>query len=241
MTDQRIDRWNAWIDGKIKDNVLTMHLQRDAYMKVSRILESNRDLPDSYWWELMVETYITTQAMAVRRQADRDRRVASLARLIMQVRDKPSAITREYWIGQWRDDPDDGPWIAREAERGWAEQYAGDVGDHLDPAIPTADYDRLQTESAKVTRFVNEHVAHSHDALRRSDAKHAAQVENVSADAALSAKEVHEVVDVIGELFKKYFNLLTASSYAFLVPVLQHDWLAAFRVPWMKPGTEPDD
>ena len=46
---------------------------------------------------------------------------------------------------------------------------------------------------------------------------------------------------MIGELFKKYFNLLTASSYVFLVPVLQHDWLAAFRVPWMKPGTEPDE
>jgi hypothetical protein len=65
------------------------------------------------------------------------------------------------------------------------------VSDHLDPAIPPVDYERLKAESARVTRFVNEHVAHSQDALRKSDAKHAAQVENVLADVALSAPEVH--------------------------------------------------
>ena len=49
------------------------------------------------------------------------------------------------------------------------------------------------------------------------------------------------LIDVIGDLFRKYYNLLTASSYAFLVPVIQHDWLAAFRVPWMPTDYTPDD
>jgi hypothetical protein len=53
-----------------------MHLQRDAYMKVSRSLSTNETLPESYWREFMFDTYITTQAMAVRRQADIDKRVA---------------------------------------------------------------------------------------------------------------------------------------------------------------------
>ena len=49
-------------------------------------------------------------------------------------------------------------------------------------------------------------------------------------------------IDVIGDLFAKYYNLLTASSYAFLVPVIQHNWLAAFEVPWMPEGyTFPRD
>ena len=59
--------------------------------------------------------------------------------------------------------------------------------------------------------------------------------------ATLSAREVHEVVDLIGEQFTKYYNLLTASTYVLLVPVIQHDWLAAFRVPWMPPGYTPQD
>lgn len=49
------------------------------------------------------------------------------------------------------------------------------------------------------------------------------------------------MIDVIGELFKRYYNLLTASSYVMLEPVIQHDWLAAFRVPWMGSGYTPDD
>ena len=57
----------------------------------------------------------------------------------------------------------------------------------------------------------------------------------------MSAREVHEVVDLIGEQFTKYYNLLTASTYVLLVPVIQHDWLAAFRVPWMPPGYTPQD
>ena len=144
MADERTDRWRGWIDGPIRKNVLTMHLQRDAYMKVTRILSANKNLPDSYWWEFMVDTYITTQAIAVRRQTDLDGRVASLARLISQIRDKPDAITREYWIGQWRDDPSDADWIQREAERGWATQYGGDEGDHLDPSIPVTDLEALR-------------------------------------------------------------------------------------------------
>jgi hypothetical protein len=50
---------------------MTMHLQRDAYRKVSEMLTANADdLPDSYWWEFMRDTHATTQAVAVRRQAD---------------------------------------------------------------------------------------------------------------------------------------------------------------------------
>ena len=63
-----------------------MHLERDAYMKVTSILAANTTLPNSYWWEFMVDTYITTQAMAVRRQADQKRGVASLARIILETK-----------------------------------------------------------------------------------------------------------------------------------------------------------
>src|SRR4051794_31184307 len=104
---ERLEQWSGWIDGQIRANVLTMHLQRDSYMKVTRILSANKTLPDSYWWEFMVDTYITTQAMAVRRQADIDERVASLARIMLEVEAEPETITRDYWIGQWRDDPED--------------------------------------------------------------------------------------------------------------------------------------
>jgi hypothetical protein len=39
---------------------------------------------------------------------------------------------------------------------------------------------------------------------------------------------------VIGDLFQRYYSLITASSMAFMEPVIQHDWLAPFRVPWIR-------
>lgn len=241
MSEPR-ERWRAWIDGKIRLNILEMHLQRDSYATVSRILSANTSLPNSYWWEFMVDTYITTEAMAVRRQADNDKRVASLARIMLEAKTQPHLITREHWIGQWRDDPDDRLWIQHEALREWSAQYAGTTGHYLDPAIPAADYEQLRSATSKVNRFVSEHIAHSQAGIHQPDRQQPADVDAASPGTMLTAHEVHEVIDVIGELFKKYYNLLTASSYAFLVPVIQHDWLAAFRVPWIPEGDdEPHD
>lgn len=173
---ERLQRWTRWIDGTIRGNVLRMHLQRDSYMKVSRMLSSNEKLPESYWWEFMTDTYITTAAMAVRRQADNDRRVASLARIMIEMKSNPQQITRDYWIGQWRGDEDtDHPFLRLEAERGWDTQYAGSIGDHLDPAIPTADYKQLTSAASKVNDFVNRHIAHSQSMIRQPDLKQGAR------------------------------------------------------------------
>ncbi len=101
MTDLRIAKWKRWIEGTIYNNVLTMHLQRHAWREVAAIIENNGQLPASYWWEFMRDTYATTQAVAVRRQADTHRDVASLAKLIQEIRDEPTKITREFWLSMW--------------------------------------------------------------------------------------------------------------------------------------------
>ena len=227
MPDQRIEKWLHWIEGTIKNDVLTMHLQRDAWQKVSEMLERNGELPDSYWWEFMRDTYATSQAVAVRRQADTHKDVASLAKLIEEIRDDPSRITREFWIGQWSDPHDS--FLMIEAERGWTTRYAGSVGDHLDPGIPAEDFDTLAEAAADVKTYVDQHVAHAEKPPR------------TPVEVTLTLKDVHDDIDVIGNLFKKYYNLLTASSYVFLVPVIQHDWMAVFREPWMRDGSVPQD
>jgi hypothetical protein len=221
MTDHRIEKWTRWIDGSIKNDVLTMHLHRDAWRTVAEILDAHGHLPPSYWWEFMRDTYATTQAVAVRRQADTHRDVASLGKLITELADDTDRITREFWIALWRDP--DHRWSERTAQRAWEEQFAGSVGEHLDPTIPRGDLDALRTAAASVKAYVDEHVAH-------------AEAKSLPPEVTLTLKQVHDAVDVIGDLFKRYYNLLTASSYLDLVPVIQDDWLAVFRVPWIAPS-----
>jgi hypothetical protein len=50
----------------------------------------------------------------------------------------------------------------------------------------------------------------------------------------LIAPEVHEGIDVIGALFQRYYTLLTASSWSFLVPTMEGDWKAIFCQPWIR-------
>jgi DNA-binding CsgD family transcriptional regulator len=50
---------------------------------------------------------------------------------------------------------------------GWVTQWGGDVGEHLDPAIPAADLAELMTGAGKMAGYVDEHIAHA-DARARA-------------------------------------------------------------------------
>ena len=41
--------------------------------------------------------------------------------------------------------------------------------------------------------------------------------------------DIHGAGDTIGHLYERYYN-----AVGFLVPVIQHDWQAVFREPWMR-------
>src|SRR3954447_24957129 len=99
MANQRVQKWSNWIDGPIKNNVLSMHLHRHAWREVAGMLEGREEeLPVSYWGEFMLDTYATTQAVAVRRQVEVNDDAASLARVVRELRDDPTRVTRECWL-----------------------------------------------------------------------------------------------------------------------------------------------
>lgn len=217
MPDQRIEKWTRWIDGTIKNNVLTMHLHRHAWRELAAILEKNPGLPESYWWEFMLDTYATTQAVAVRRQTDPHPDAASLHNLVRDIRDDPSRLTADFWVDLWGDPTDPvEPVIAR---RQWQEHFGGAIEEHLDPAIPATDLERLTEAATSIRGYVDRHIAH-------------AQSTAVPAEVTLRVADLHAAVDVIGDVFSRYYSLLTASTMIELVPVIQHDWTAIFRQPW---------
>lgn len=217
--DDRIVKWQRWIKGPISNEVHTMFLHRHAWQQIRDVVEENGELPDSYWWEFFHGMYGTSQALAVRRGADEHRDTASLGRLIAEIAEDPQRITREFWLRLWQ--PADDRTIADLAEPGWTKQD-GRGGGSLHPAIPSADLAELRAESERVRDFVDKHLAHS-DATP------------IPADRVPKLGEVHDAIDVIGRLFERYTNLLTASVVTDLVPQIQEPWLHVFEVPWIKP------
>jgi hypothetical protein len=41
MADLRLEKWRRWIDGQIKDEVLTMHLHHDTWLAVQEVVSAN--------------------------------------------------------------------------------------------------------------------------------------------------------------------------------------------------------
>lgn len=123
--------------------------------------------------------------------------------------------------------------IAHLAKSAWTDQFGG--GDALDPAIPHNDLKELRRASRVVTKYVNQSVAHLQAPPPPVDHKQQPPNAPQGSPTTLTLAEVHEVIDTIGGLFRKYFNLLTANTYTDLVPVIQGPWLDLFRVPWIKP------
>jgi hypothetical protein len=71
-----------------------------------------------------------------------------------------------------------------------------------------------------MAKYVNEHVAHDMAEPTMTEMP--------------TFNDLNAAVDALGTMFKKYANVLTAGSYAFLEPVIQHDWKAIFRRPWIE-------
>lgn len=105
------------------------------------------------------------------------------------------------------------------ADAAFTKQFAPGGGDHLDPTVPNDDLMQLAWVAAEVKIYVDEHVAHN-------DARPSAGLPTFG--------DLNASIDLIGELFAKYANLLTAAMWPILVPAIQHNWKAIFAEPWIE-------
>jgi hypothetical protein len=110
-----------------------------------------------------------------------------------------------------------------ETERQWPIYFGGNVGEHLDAAIPKADAAELQAAATNVKQYADNHVAHT-------------SIAPVQPTVTLQLAEVHDAMKTLGRLFRRSTALPTCSSFITTTPVEQDDFFAVFRVAWAPPG-----
>ena len=218
MSDSRIETWRSWLKDIVYD-ARTMHLRRDVMQGVSKMVRES-ELPPSYYWQYLGDTYAATQVLAIRRQADRGRGVVSLGRLIGDIGANADYMTREAFLEPWGDDPHDQQYAGRQFDH-WS---VGSKGKHLDAAVPRADLKALDESAAHVKDYADKHLAHSDEARTRDDVP--------------TFDEIDAAVLGVGALIKKYGHLLTAADHVLHV-VLPNPWFLIFRQPWLRAGAEP--
>lgn len=211
-----LERWRVWIEGPIRGDVIAMHHRRFIWRRVHEIAEANAEISNqpSVFWDFLGQTYAATQAIAIRRQADTRKDVCSLGLVIKQIRDNAKVLTRESYIGLFDQSND---LMVQRGNAGFDALAGG--GDHLDPAIPCADLATLQAAAKSVRLYANEHIAHN--------------AAEPTVTTMPTYGDLHGAIDSIGETCRKYAVLLTASWPTQWEPVIQEDWEAIFRVPWL--------
>jgi hypothetical protein len=211
--DSRVEKWRRWLK-RIDNEILSMHAHQDMYREVGKIVSDHGSLPASHFFDYLAAWYGTTQAAAVRRQADIDPRVVSLARLLKEIAGDAGRLTREWFLAHYA------ALDERHGVQGWNERFGGDIGEHLDPKIVEDDLSSLRAAADRVSSYVDKHVAHADQKPLKDP---------------ITFEDLNDAIDGISEYFRKYTLLLTQSSWATLVPVPQYDWKAIFREPWIKP------
>jgi hypothetical protein len=102
------------------------------------------------------------------------------------------------------------------------DRFAGDVGNHVDPALVERDLEALRSTTSGVVHFATRTVAH---------------LDKRGVDQEITFGELNRALDTLSDLVRRYHLLVTGSSLLRVEPTMQGDWKAPFRIPLFPRGT----
>jgi len=214
QNDELYKKWDGWFD-ILNDETMNLHKQRHIYYEVSEIIKNNPQVQkptDFFFWVSV--WYSSSMAVAVRKQADKDKNSISFRRLLEGIKNNPQVISRvrfkELFVdGNYREFLADADF----------DRYVGAGKEHIDPAIVQHEIDELIVKTSKLKHYVDKRVAH-HD---KDEFK-----------AIPKYSDMDEAIDFIGSLYQRYFLIFRCLSHDDLLPHWGYDWKKVFRYPWLK-------
>jgi hypothetical protein len=78
-----------------------MFLRRETWRGLVTIIQANPAMPPSHVFDFLAHGYVTMQATAIRRQADADSRVISMASLLLEIVKYPDTVSRDRFVSQY--------------------------------------------------------------------------------------------------------------------------------------------
>lgn len=224
--DELLAEWEGVWLGSLKQQIYDLHHRRQLHDEFMAMLDS-QDHPDTeIFQDAFHRMYIEAQVMAIRRQADDDRRTLSLRRLIGQLEKHRRKFTREWYVARWVGDRD--PNATDERERLEATFHIDAANDAFDRFTDKpgdecvggrqlhADRDQLLALTEAVSRYASATVAH---------------LERQPNDATVTYAEFHRALDHLGEMLRRYYLLINQGGLASTTPTIQGDWKGPFRKP----------
>jgi len=150
--------------------------------------------------------------MGIRRQIKVDSRSISFTRLLGEIADDPSRISRSYYRKLY-----EGSTVEDLADRHF-DRFCDEVGGgHISAKMVQSDFALLKAISRSCEGFADKRIAHRD----KRDPKVLPRF-----------NEVDTTVDALDKLYVKYHLIFRAQSMDSVMPTYQYDWQQIFDYPW---------
>lgn len=213
--DKRLTKWICWLK-VIKVEVQDLVIAKDTFLKVQKLIEGNPLLHQpSPFYRHFSSTYVSHAVIGLRRQIKGGDQSISMSRLFEEMIETPEILTRAYFVKLY-----EGSVVQDFADKDF-NGFADPGAPYIDASRVRADLARLRAASGHCEEFADKRVAHR-------DKKEPKILPTYN--------DVHACIDLLNDLYSRYYLLFHACTMETLLPVYQTDWKAVFRIPWIPPG-----
>lgn len=210
----QLEEWRRDLK-RIREEVGQLAWSKAIHDRVREIVNGNPSINVHnrfYGWLSL--TYVDSQLIGIRRQLDRDKRSVSLASFIHSLTAGCAQLTREAHVSLY----------AEGLDRPANMTFDGLAGEGAD-VYPAS---RLHEAAEALERIRGVHGRYMNKRLAHSD-------RDPLEEPLPTYGELDNAVDELERLVIHYHLLLEAGDYRSLVPVVEYDWEAIFRQPWLPP------
>jgi len=205
----------------VHDDIQQLLVKRNIFWEVQQIIKNNSELhkPSSFY-SYLGDTYVAYISIGIRRQVKINNQSISFSRLLSEMIDTPSVLSRKYYTGLYQ-----GSVVVDFADRDF-DKFSGTGRSQISKEMVSSDLRELNRTASKVEDFSDRRIAH-HDTRRPKELP--------------TFNEVDACLDVLDKLYVKYHLVFHASSMDSLMPTYQYDWQEIFEIPWLNRAAGVDE
>jgi hypothetical protein len=223
--DQQWTQWQKDIERIYKETVYVFE-QRLVFREVTMMFQENDALKadGGFIWDWLRGIYGPAMVIAVGRELDRDTEVVNLIQLMYQMTKRPKVVSRKRFVEmlKFKPPPKKSAWPPSadghlyELNQNWFTKNIG-TGEYLDRATIKKDRNWLEKRCRAVMKYRHKIVAH-----------------RTGMELSLTIKQLHDALDAIEKMLKKYYVLFAGSALMQAEPAIQFNWKKPFTIPWIK-------
>jgi hypothetical protein len=220
----------------LQDQVLSLRLNQQIFKSVWHLIETNPELQarQSHLYGWIHNMYAEGMAMAVRRLCDSDERTISLVRFLTFVKSDPTVISRNAYAALFPEDTINHPALPKEVRLALRNHVINTGYDKLvgeNAAAP--DKRQLGKEIGELKRLAATIIGYAHKRIAHHDVDPPKSFPTL--------EEIDSVIDLAAKIIQKYLALFEAVHNEMDSVVMQYDWMAPLRVPWLVLTQKPPE